>query len=189
MRKRYWFLVFVALIGFGLSEVDRYTRKQPVAADELQQQEPDYYGEQLINRQFNNRGELTQTFTAARMNHMPARQLSEFEQPLITASSDTGQLWHISANRAEMPDNDNGMTFIGNVEVRPQDVDPRDDVLIETERLRYDSRQQMAETALPVEITSLNTHITATGMRLDLQNQQLHFEQQVNTRYAPQSSE
>lgn len=189
MRKRYLALGFLLLIGFGLTEVDRYTRKQPQQANAPQDQEPDYYGEQLINRQFNAQGELTQTFTAQRMNHLPGSKLSEFEQPLIHASGENEQPWTVSARQAQMPDGGNVMIFIDDVEIRPLNAEPDQDVLIETQWLRYDSRKEFAETEQPVTVTSLTTQLSATGMRLDLRNQQLTFKQQVNTRYAPHTSE
>ena len=187
MRKRYLLLLLTLFFGLALLAVDRYTLEQAPALSELQNHEPDYYGEGLHNRQYNSDGELQQTFVAARSTHYPQTGSTLLSEPLLMSEDDDGQTWQVNANEGTLLDNEHSLRLIGDVKIRPLNpADAADDLLIETSTLTYHSRQQLAETDQPVTITSPQTHINATGMTLDIARQRMEFKSQVDSRYVPQ---
>ncbi len=187
MRKRYLLLLLTLIFGLALLAVDRYTQEQTPPLSELQNHEPDYYGEGLYNRQYDSNGELQQTFVAARSTHYPQTKSTLFTGPLLMSDDDDGQTWQVNAREGTLQDNEQSLRLIGQVEIRPLDpADAADDILVETSILTYHSRQQLAETDQPVTITSPQTHINATGMTLDIARQRMEFKSQVDSRYVPQ---
>ncbi|MCT7360299.1 LPS export ABC transporter periplasmic protein LptC [Thalassolituus pacificus] len=187
MRKRYLLLLLTLFFGLALLAVDRYTQEQAPALSEQQNHEPDYYGEGLYNRQYDNSGKLQQTFVAARSTHYPQTKSTLFAEPLLMSADDEGQTWQVNALEGTMLDDEQSLRLVGQVEIRPLNpTQPSDDILVETSTLTYHSRQQLAETDQPVIITSPQTRINATGMTLDIARQRMEFKSQVDTRYVPQ---
>ncbi|MCD8523590.1 MAG: LPS export ABC transporter periplasmic protein LptC [Saccharospirillaceae bacterium] len=187
MRKRYLLLLLTLFFGLALLAVDRYTLEQAPALSEQQSREPDYYGQGLYNRQYDSTGELQQTFVAERSTHYPQTRMTLFTAPLLMSADEQGQTWQVNALEGTLLDDEQSLRLAGQVEIRPlTPAKPSDDLLIETSRLTYHSRQQMAETDQPVTITSLQTRISATGMTLDIARQRMEFKAQVDTRYVPQ---
>ncbi|WP_430461383.1 LPS export ABC transporter periplasmic protein LptC [Thalassolituus sp. LLYu03] len=184
MRKRYLLLLLTLVFGLALLAVDRYTEDFVPSLTEQQSLEPDYYGEGLLNRQYDKDGGLNNTFVAAASTHFPFSKLTEFATPVLMTRDEDGKEWQVTALSGRVNDNDHMLYLKGQVEIRPMD-DAADPLLVQTDSLSYNSKTRIAETADPVTITSAQTVIQATGMIMDLDRQRIEFSQQVNTRYVP----
>lgn len=188
MRKRYLLLVLTILLGFALLAVDNYTQETSAPLSESQTAEPDYYGEVLFSRRFNEVGSLEQNFSAQRSTHFPNTQNTVFDGPVIQTQDEDGSYWQVEAQQATMNDQDELLRLRRNVEIRPLKTSnqARNNVVINTESLDYFTHQQVAQTQDPVTIQNSQTHITATGMRLDLTTQRMELHSEVSTHHVPE---
>ena len=190
MRKHIVVLTLALLAGIVLLNLDR-VREAPVAAVPVanEHEEADYYGEQLYRRQYNASGQLEQSFRTASLQHFPLSAVSHFTQPSIITTSDDGKTWQIDAQTGEAQDKDERLTLRQQVEIRSLNAPTDDQILISTDWLNYDARQQLATTDAPVVIRHPATLTEATGMTLDVTGRSLLLHHQVNTRYVPQATE
>lgn len=184
MRKRYLLLILTMIFGLAMLAVDRYTEELLPTLSEQQSQEPDYYGEGLLNRQYGKDGVLSNTFVAANSTHYPFSQLTEFANPVVMTNDEQGKRWQVVAESGRINDNDHILYLKKDVEIRPLN-DDAEPMLIETQSLTYNSKTRIAETQDPVTITGRQTRINAVGMIMDIDRQRLEFKQQVKTHYVP----
>ena len=94
MRKRWLLLIIAAFLGLALLAVDRYTSQLTPGGTDESVREADYYGSQLLSRQYNADGQLAQTFTAAESTHYPGIQSTFFSQPQLEMRAEDGEQWH-----------------------------------------------------------------------------------------------
>merc|ERR1712000_525249 len=66
MRKRWLLLIITAFFGLALLAVDRYTSELTPAGADQADNEPDYYGEKLISRQYSETRQETQEMNKGR---------------------------------------------------------------------------------------------------------------------------
>ena len=186
MRKRYLLLILTLFFGLALLAVDRYTQDftRP-GLSEQQSHEADYYGKQLYSRQYDASGRLSQTFTAAESTHYPQTRSTLFSRPVVVTTDADGDTWQVTAAEGTLSDHEHLLHLQQNVEIRPQQPQDNDNLLIRTNSLTYNDQTQIATTADPVTITSTRTTLTAVGMSMDIPRQHLEFNAQVNTRYVP----
>jgi lipopolysaccharide export system protein LptC len=188
MRKRYLLLLLTLIFGFALIAVDRYTQKLNQPLSEEQISEADYYGERLINWRYGVNGKLEQTFQAQRSDHYPNVGITRFSAPMVTSRDERGQIWQVSAQNGALKDNEQIIHFNQTVRIEPISTGEQtpEAMLIETDALTYDIRQQIAATDLPVTLTGPSSHATATGMTLDLMRQRVELKTEVKTTYEPE---
>lgn len=186
MRKRYLLLVMTILFGLALLAVDNYTQENNAPLSEKQSSEADYYGEGLLNRQFDKTGKLQQSFSAERSTHYPLTNSTVFNDPVIHVQDEENEFWQVTANEGSMNDKDNTLRLRQQVEIRPLQNGNKDEVVINTESLDYFTKQQVAETDQEVTMVSPEAHITAIGMRMDMKRQRMELNAKVNTRYVPE---
>ena len=190
MRKQYLVITLALLAGIVLLNLDR-EREAPVAAVPVvnENEEADYYGDQLYRRVYNASGQLEQSFRTASLQHFPQSAVSHFTQPSIITTSEDGKTWQIDAQTGETQDKDERLTLRQQVEIRSLNAPTDDQILITTDWLNYDAGQQLATTDAPVVIRHPATLTEATGMTLDVTGRSLQLHHQVNTRYVPQVTE
>ena len=185
MRKRWLLLIITAFFGLALLAVDRYTSELTPAGADQADNEPDYYGEKLISRQYSDEGIQSQKFTADSSSHYPGIGNTYFSQPEFTVLDEEGSQWLISAVEGPMTDADKTLQLINDVKIRPLDTAANHNLLIRTERLTYHHSTGIAETDQLVTITSDRANMTAVGMRMDVPAQHIRFNAEVNSRYEP----
>lgn len=190
MRKQYVVLALALLAGIGLLNLDR-VKEAPVTATPVVSgnEEADYYGDQLYQRQYNAAGQLEQSFRAATLQHFPLSAVSHFTRPRIITTAEDGKMWQIDALTGEALDQDERLTLREQVEIRSINTPADDPITIQTDWLNYHAGQQTATTDAPVVIRHPATLTEATGMTLNVADRTLQLHHQVNTRYVPQASE
>lgn len=186
MRKRYLLLVMTVLFGVALLAVDNYTQESVTALSESQTSEPDYYGEVLFNRRYNDQGHMEQSFAAERSTHYPNAGNTVFQGPVIHVQDEEGVVWQVVAEEGAMSDQDDVLSLRRQVEVRPLDSDDGNGVLIQTQSLDYFTQRQLAQTEQPVIITDPHTRVDAVGMVMDMKKQRMELKAEVKTQYVPQ---
>ncbi|WP_320820707.1 LPS export ABC transporter periplasmic protein LptC [Thalassolituus sp.] len=188
MRKRYLLLLLTLIFGLALIAVDRYTQELNQPLSEQQSNEADYYGETLLNWHYGVDGKLGQTFRAQRSDHYPLIGVTRFFAPMITTRDDRGQIWQVTAKEGSLKDDEQVIRFNQAVRIEPINTGEQttDAMLIETEALTYDIREQIAATDLLVTMTGPGSRATATGMTLDVNRQRMELKTGVKTIYVPE---
>lgn len=188
MKKRYLLLALTVLMGMAMLAVDNYTQEiADILTESTPDTEADYYGEGLRNRQFGEQGQLQQQFIAKSSRHIPALYQTQFTQPVIQARTDDSKLWQVSAQSGTMNDRENILRLRQNIHIHPLQPDPSN-LSIRTESLNYHMNEQLALTDKLVTIKSTASHISATGMKLDIRKEHITFNAKVSTRHVPQKT-
>ncbi|WP_420588444.1 LPS export ABC transporter periplasmic protein LptC [Bacterioplanoides sp.] len=186
MRKRYLLLVMTLLFGVALLAVDNYTQESTATLSERQTSEPDYYGQVLFNRRYDDQGRMEQSFSAERSTHYPISDNTVFQGPVIHVQDEDGMVWQVVAEEGSMNDQDDLLSLRRDVEVRPLDSDNSNGVVIQTQSLDYFTKRQLAQTEQPVIITDPHTRVDAVGMVMDMKKQRMELKAKVETQYVPQ---
>lgn len=190
LKKRFLFLAATVSLGAGYFIFEYVEENPPIFSPDIEgEEEPDYYGEQLNHRQFSAEGQLVQELSADKSKHYPLTAVTHFTEPHIVVTSDNGERWQIEARLGKTQDSKHLVTLSKQVEIRPINPQPEQDLLVETEVLNYYTDTQTAETREPVKITSPNAWINSTGMSLSIPKQTMELNHQVNTRYVPPTTE
>ena len=186
MRKRYLLLVMTILFGLALLAVDNYTQEGRASLSEKQVSEPDYYGEGLYNRRYDQNGRLEQSFSAQRSTHYPLSDNTVFAGPVIQVQDEDGDFWQVSAREGSMDDKDDLLKLRADVVIQPHDDNHQNPMVIKTQSLDYFTKRQLAQTKQDVIITYPHTRVTGTGMTMDMKKQRMELHSEVNSRYVPQ---
>lgn len=183
VRKRYLLLFLTLILGLGLLALDRYTRSPANLSADQKVREADYYGVNLVNQSYNEQGLLSETLYADRSDHFPGEKTTYFTQPRILTHAERGST--LSAVKGNIKDR-NGLLFLnGKVRIESESADGSQ-LLLTTNTLTYNSKNQVARTKDRVIITGPGTHIEGTGMRYDVRDERLKLNSKVTTRYEPQ---
>lgn len=182
MRKRYLFLVLAFTFGLALHMVEQYT--STIASNttpETDIEEAEYYGEQLIHRQYDESGKLQQTLTARESRYYPETGVTHFTAPALT-SQDQQEGWQIDAKKGHLSDQSTHLYLEDNVRISSLG-DADDFLLLETDQLNFHSGQGNATTDAPVTIRSQQGTTRAQGLSMNIDDQRLILKSDVRTRY------
>ncbi len=181
MRKRYLLLLVTAAIGLALVWVDRYTRDINSQEVEQRSQEPDYYGDDLVSRRFNDKGQLSDTFYAATSKHYPANDITIFKAPRVVL---TGQdQWVVTAQEGILEGNSDALKLSGSIVIKA--LNNSAPWLVETESLTYFIDRQFATSDALVTIYGEHTVMRFTGMTFYAPRQRMDLKTVFRTHYVP----
>lgn len=193
LRKRFLLLFIAAAVGIGLLWIEDYTTQSTQEDNESASLLPDYYGEGLRNRSFDDTGKFEQQFNALRSTHYPAQKLTEFSQPQVKTVADDGEIWVIESLTGIHYEQDQRLVLKEDVQVAPLKTESdntvidknKDSVLIRTSELTLLNQSKIAKTDKAVEVISNNGRIDAVGMIIKLDQQRVEFLSQVKAKYVP----
>ena len=189
LRKRFLLLFIAAAVGIGLLWIEDYTTQSTQEDNESVSLLPDYYGEGLRNRTFDETGTLERQFNARRSVHYPAQRLTEFSQPKVKTVADDGEVWIIQSLSGIHYEDDKKLVLKQDVQISPfvasNSTASDKNVLIRTNELTLLNASKIAKTDKPVEVISLNGRIDAVGMIIKLDQQRVEFLSQVKAKYVP----
>lgn len=179
------------MVGFGLLWIENYTTQITRENTEGASVLPDYYGEGLKNRSFNNNGQLESQFEAQRSVHYPDKKLAELTLPKFTTTTDDGEEWVIQSLTGTHFENDKLMVLKDNVVISPLPSTPTDAsnssdfATITTNELTLFTETNIARTDKPVEVINLYSRVNAVGMIINIDLKRVEFLSQVNAKYEP----
>jgi LPS export ABC transporter protein LptC len=189
LRKRFLFLLIVASVGFGLLWIEDYTTQSTQENGAGVAVLPDYYGEGLKNRTFNESGALEHQFNAQRSVHFPTQRLTELTQPEIKIIADDGDAWIIQSLSGIHFEDAEKLVLQQDVKISPaassELSNTEDSAIIRTSKLTLFIQSKIAKTDQPVEVISLHGHIDAVGMIINMDQQRVEFLSQVKAKYVP----
>jgi LPS export ABC transporter protein LptC len=188
-RKRFIFLFIVVSVGIGLLWIEDYTTQSTQEDNEGASVLPDYYGEGLTNRTFDDNGELEQQFDAQRSVHYPSQRFTELTQPKVKTIADDGEIWLIQSLSGVHFEDEKKLILQQNVQISPAASSslnsPDDAAIIRTSKLTLFTQSKIAKTDQPVEVTTLSRRLDAVGMIINIDQQRVEFLSQVKAKYVP----
>jgi LPS export ABC transporter protein LptC len=188
LRKRFILLFIVVAVGIGLLWIEDYTTQSTQEDTEGASVLPDYYGEGLTNRTFDDKGALEQQFDALRSVHYPSQRFTELTQPKVQTIADDGEVWLIQSLSGVHFEDDKKLVLQQDVQISPAASSlnsPDDAAIIRTSKLTLFTQSKIAETDQPVEVISLHGRIDAVGMIIKIDQQRVEFLSQVKAKYVP----
>ena len=189
LRKRFLLLFIVAAVGIGLLWIEDYTTQSTQENSEGVSALPDYYGEGLKNRTFDDNGALEHQFNAQRSVHYPVQRFTELTQPKVTTIADDGEVWIIQSLSGVHFEDDKKLVLQQDVQISPaasSELNHTEDAaIIRTSKLTLFTQSKIAKTDQPVEVISLNGRIDAVGMIIMIDQQRVEFLSQVKAKYVP----
>ena len=189
LRKRFILLFIVVAVGLGLLWIEDYTTQTTEENSEGVSQLPDYYGEGLTNRTFNEKGTLEHQFDAASSVHYPSQKHTELTLPKVKTLADNGEIWIIQSKAGTHFEKEDKLILEQDVLISPASPaelkNPEETVIIRTSKLTFFTESKIAKTDRPVQVTSQNGHIDAVGMIMTLDQQRVEFLSQVKSKYVP----
>lgn len=189
LRKRFLLLFIVVSVGIGLLWIEDYTTQNTQEDNDGVSLLPDYYGEGLKNRTFNDSGILEHQFDAQRSVHFPVQRLTKLTQPQIRIIADDGQVWLIQSLSGVHFEDDKKLVLNHDVQMSPTTYSElninEDAAIIRTNKLTLFTESKIAKTDQFVEVISLNSRIDAVGMIIKIDQQRVEFLSQVKAKYVP----
>jgi LPS export ABC transporter protein LptC len=145
---------------------------------------PDHYVENFISKTMNKDGQVTHELQAPYLVHYLTNDRAEVKQPHMTFYKEAGETWHIDADQATTFNNGAEVILVGNV-VLHRPAAKREELRINTERLRVLSKEQYAETQDHIVMANPSGTVEAVGMQANFKSDQVELLSKVRGYYAP----
>lgn len=178
-------LLALLLLGAALVWLQDMTEQAPYAPLPSEHGEPDYYIEQARATRYDASGKRLQTLESPQVTHYPANDLALMEDPLVHHYGRDGQLWRITANKAELRSQQE-VFLQDNVRITP--LNPDSPYLPEfvTQRLWVDLPTEFAHTPDPITLSSPGGITQGKGLNLRLDTGLAEIPEQATGQYQPQ---
>lgn len=164
--------VFSVALLAGLAGVSYYlaelaTRLDRQTATRGPAHEPDYFVEGFALTRTNGRGEPTFRMSAARMNHYPDDDSTDFDHPVLVSLDPARPLVTVHADRGTASSAGQQTHLHGNVRLTRAAQADRPELRIDTDHVLLLPEEDVARTDRPVKITYGASSLTGEGMEFD----------------------
>ena len=143
------------------------------------------FADDIRANRFNESGELTTDIKAGRILQRQGNEYIQMQSPEVRISEAMSH-WLVRAKNAQLGSNNKIITLRGDVVLKSES--DQDEIELTTAELIYDQRSGFISTSYPVTMVSNTLSLTAVGMNLDLNTQEIEFVSNVRTAYVPQSN-
>jgi len=123
--------------------------------------------------------------SAAYMAHFADTQTKELTHPHLVVYREEAEPWHVASERGWVSADNDVLMLLGKVNIWRNRPDGKREIHIETEDLRVLPDDEYAETALPVSISTPESHTRGTGMRAYLGDSRVQLLSKVRTMIDP----
>lgn len=187
-------MIFRALIGLAivvaiiagvmlLGRTDRAT--DAAMTEDPRASNPGYSARDAVIIETGEDGRPRYRLQAETIRQQPNDLTVTLEDLALQYAGEDGTLWNASADRGVVPQSGDRIDLAGDVVLTGMLDGTEVPARIETERLAFDTRAEVATTDAPVTITWAGERITSRGLRADLQSQRLRLESEVHGSYSP----
>lgn len=146
---------------------------------------PDFTMEEFDVTSMGEDGSPLRRLSAAYMAHFADTKTKELTRPHLVLYRDDGEPWHVASERGWVSADNDVLMLLGKVDIWRNTPEGKRELHIETEDLRVLPREEYAETALPVSISTPESLTLARGMRVYLDERRMELLADVRTRIAP----
>lgn len=176
----------LGLFTFYLSQVaNRDTGARP--ARPVASSEPDYFVERLALLTMNERGEPSFRLEARQLQHFPADDSTEFEQPVMVSLDPSRPRVTVTADRGRLEQGSEAAHLTGNVVVTRAATASAAPMKAETEYAVVLPDEDIVRTDQPVTVVQGGSQLTGIGMELNNRTRQLRVDSRVRAVIQPPS--
>ena len=126
-------------------------------------------------------GSPSRRLSAAYMAHFSDTQTKELTHPHLVVYRAEEEPWHVASERGWVSADNDVLMLLGKVNIWRNQPDGKREIHIETQDLRVLPDDEYAETALPVSISTPESHTRGTGMRAYLGESRVQLLSKVRT--------
>lgn len=180
--RTYLFLAVMLLIAVFALWLQEDIKQQPPAQDMGSEHFPDYFMDNFNINSLNSDGATSFTIQASHMKHYADDDSAELENPLLEFM-DTGRQISIRAGRATYLQQENLVHLYDQVVITRKAGNSQDELTIETDYLKINTRSRVAETDQPAQVSSQELRLNARGLIYDNTRGRLKLTSQVKGIY------
>jgi lipopolysaccharide export system protein LptC len=175
-------VIVFALITLWLQDAFKET---PLVQKVKQKHFPDYFMDEFSVTQLDEAGLPTYVMHAAKLQHYSDNNSSEITTPLIEMHDPRGN-WTVAAERAVVFGETDIIHLYDQVKIRREKSPQQAGLTIDTNYLKIDARNKIAETDQPAQIRTDTMQIDSRGMVFDSSRDILKLTANVRGMYVPQ---
>lgn len=184
--SRLTFITLLSIVIMAVASLAHWQNSQvdnPIAQQQQDSNEPDFYIVNAKTTQFNTNGQTDHYLKATEIKHFPASDFTLANNPNIIMFRKNDTPWHVSANQGRITQNNSIIELWDNVELK-RDTPPN--VLdLKTSKLTLETVTNLAHTDQDVVITDKTNHVEATGMKAYIDENKIKFLSNVRATHDP----
>lgn len=146
---------------------------------------PDYFVEKMALLSMNDQGEPTYRLEARQLQHFPADDVAEFEEPVMVSLDPTKPRITLTANRGRLIQGGEEARLSGNVVMTRAATERNAPMKVETEYAQVFPDEDIVRTDRAVEVIQGGQRLTGVGMELNNRTRQLRVDSQVRVVVPP----
>lgn len=139
----------------------------------------------VLVRQFNQEGALTNVLTSPFMQHVQKDNVYLFQNPHIVVSQEEQPPWDIRSKNAKSFEGGKQITFTGNVVVHQKKGNKSQESTLKTEEVTYFPKEKKASSDVLVTYEQPGNIIQSTGMNAYLDEKRVELLHQARGSYVP----
>ena len=159
--------------------------EQGVVTRRFEGRAPDLTMEEFEVTRMGEDGSPRHRLTAAYLAHFMGTGTKELTHPHLVIYEEGAEPWHVASERGWVSADNDVLKLLGKVNIWRNRPDGKPEIRIETEDLQVLPREEYAETALPVRISTPESLTRGTGMRAYLAESRVELLADVRTRIEP----
>lgn len=186
MHRHYYIVTFILLfIATLLSDKYLPTFKPLSLTPETEEKATasDFFLEGVTTHVMHKDGTPDYEMSAEYVTHFPDKDLVKMDKVSFKLFQPEQAEWSASADKGEVENLESIIHLKENVVLQRPKIGKENAIMLTTSELHIFSKQDYAETPAKVKITSGNSQIDATGMRLFLDEGRMEFLSSIRTRY------
>lgn len=176
-------LAGLGLFTFYLAQVARPA--DGGRASEPPPDRPDYFVERMSLLTMNAQGEPSYRLEARQLQHYPADDVAEFEEPVMVSLDPSRPRITLTSNRGRLIQGGEEARLSGNVVMTRAATDRSPPMKIETDYAQVFPDQDIVRTDRPVEVIQGGQRLTGVGMELNNRTRQLQVDSRVRVVVPP----
>ncbi|MFV8835888.1 LPS export ABC transporter periplasmic protein LptC [Aquisalimonas sp.] len=183
--KRWTFRIVavILLVAVGWWVLDEDTHEPLEVDPEDAEQRPDYFMETFTMHATSDEGTPTYQVVSPRMEHFQGRDLWLMDRPEITYFVESGEPWHLRAERGRATNNVENVHLQGEVEIRRAGGSDNLPANVDTSEVHLEPERRYAETDRHAVYWRDGARIEGVGVRAYLDRELVELLSEVRGRY------
>lgn len=153
---------------------------------EIAKYRPDSFVTHIVAVQMDETGKPKNVLTAPKMVHYPAGDTTDTLSPHFIIYSDSGQPWHITADKGRAQQGTEIITLWDNVKMYQPPGLNNPAITITTSTITVYPHQQTAHTSAPIMLKQVGGNVHSVGLNADLKTGAIDLLSQVRGQYQEQ---
>lgn len=170
-------------IAFFTSWLLRTLGQDPLVKKDRPNRERDYFFRDFVATARDVQGNITYRLEAKQLDHFPFNRSMTLEKPYIELFHEKTQPWQTWAEQGVYYEKRQLMNLKGKVRIHRAADETSQPITLLTDSLSMDMQTKIAETKDPVQITSGEDILNATGMKVNMESGRMELYSNVHGKY------